>query len=134
MSTPVSNNSSGAITYNVSQISEGKAFKNENLILKINIIMKTKMSNYRNCFALAYVLLVAGLSSCGNEQPILNGEKPFIVKEIKEFNKTHASYYNEWNDESGTKNNFFGSWTSRIVLPKGYYNIGDTIVISKPCH
>jgi len=41
------------------QISEGKAFKNENLILKINIIMKTKMSNYRNCFALAYVLLVA---------------------------------------------------------------------------
>ena len=41
------------------QISEGKVLKNENLILKINIIMKTKMSNYRNCFALAYVLLVA---------------------------------------------------------------------------
>lgn len=30
--------------------------------------MKTKMSNYRNCFALAYVLLVAVLfSSCKNE-------------------------------------------------------------------
>jgi hypothetical protein len=41
------------------QISEGKALKNENLILKLNIIMKTKISNYRNCFALAYVLLVA---------------------------------------------------------------------------
>lgn len=26
--------------------------------LKLNIIMKTKMSNYRNCFALAFVLLV----------------------------------------------------------------------------
>jgi hypothetical protein len=48
-----------SITGNVLQISEGKAFKNENLILKLNIIMKTKMSNYRNCFALAYVLLVA---------------------------------------------------------------------------
>jgi hypothetical protein len=47
------------IAYNGSQISEGKAFKNKNLILKLNIIMKTKMSNYRNCFALAYVLLVA---------------------------------------------------------------------------
>lgn len=47
------------IAGNGSQISEGKAFKNKNLILKINIIMKTKMSNYRNCFALAYVLLVA---------------------------------------------------------------------------
>jgi|688.fasta_scaffold416236_2 hypothetical protein len=47
------------VATNVLQISEGKAFKNENLILKLNIIMKTKMSNYRNCFALAYVLLVA---------------------------------------------------------------------------
>jgi len=56
---------------NVSQISEGKAFKNENLILKLNIIMKTKMSNYRNCFALAYVLLVAvlfSLTSCSEEK------------------------------------------------------------------
>ena len=50
---------SSKLPYNVLQISEGKAFKNKNLIFKINIIMKTKMSNYRKCFALAYVLLVA---------------------------------------------------------------------------
>ena len=53
------------VSANDLQISEGKALKNENLILKINIIMKTKMSNYRNCFALAYVLLaVVLLTSC----------------------------------------------------------------------
>jgi len=34
----------------------------------------------------------------------------------------------------GTRNNLFGSWTPRIVLPKGYFNIGDTIVFLQPCH
>lgn len=81
----------------------------------------------------AYVLLSTGLSSCGNEQPVLNGKTPFVVTEIKEYNKTHASYYGKWNTNMGTRNNIFGSWTARIVLPKGYYNIGDTIVFVKPC-
>jgi hypothetical protein len=59
------------MAYNGSHISEGKAFKNKKLILKINIIMETKMSNYRNCFALAYMLLVAVLFvSC--TQPNVN--------------------------------------------------------------
>lgn len=81
----------------------------------------------------AYVLLSAGLSSCGNEQPVLNGKTPFVVTKINEYNETHASYYGKWNTDMGTRNNLFGSWTPRIVLPKGYYNIGDTIVFTKPC-
>lgn len=57
------------MSYNGLQISEGKALKNKNLILKLNIIMKTKMSNYHNCFALAYVLLVAVLFvGCSKKQ------------------------------------------------------------------
>jgi hypothetical protein len=79
-----------------------------------------------------YAMLATGLFSCGNEQPVLNGKTPFIVTEIKEYNYTHASYYGKWNTDMGTRNNFFGSWTPRIVLPKGYFNIGDTIVFPKP--
>mgnify|MGYP001260392703 CR=1 FL=1 len=63
------------------QISEGKALKNENLILKINIIMKTKMSNYRNCFALAYVLLVAVIF-CGCGKPAKQKENIISAKRI----------------------------------------------------
>lgn len=79
-------------------------------------------------------LLVAMLFSCGNEQPILNGKKPFVVTEIETFDETHASYYGEFNSDMGTRNNAFGSWYARIVLPKGWYNIGDTIRMEKPCH
>lgn len=78
------------------------------------------------------MVLSAGLSSCGNEQPVLNGDAPFVVTEIATYNKTHASYYGKFNSDMGTHNNLFGSWIPRIVLPKGYYNIGDTIVIVKP--
>ena len=79
------------MSYNVLQISEGKAFKNENLILKINIIMKTKMSNYRNCFALAYVLLaVVFFIGCtevntdrkNTEFVVKGGNSPLIIVEV----------------------------------------------------
>lgn len=90
------------------------------------------MSNRKLIIFFYYVLLFTGLSSCGNEQPILNGKTPFVVKEIREYNETHASYYGKYNSDMGTRNNFFGSWVPRIVLPKGYYNLGDTIVIVKP--
>jgi len=81
------------------------------------------------------ILLLLSMSiffiSCGNEQPILNDENnPYIVYSIKDFNSTHASYYNDWQSSGGTNNNFFGSWSARIVLPKGMYNIGDTITLT----
>ena len=78
-----------------------------------------------------YVIFVFIFCSCGNEQPVLNGTTPFVVTEIRTYNETHASYYGEWNSAAGTKNLFFGSWYPRIVLPKGYYNIGDTITFKK---
>ena len=83
------------ITANVLQISEGKAFKNENLILKINIIMKTKMSNYRNCFALAYVLLVAvsfvGCTSPKGESSVDTG-KDYSIKVIDSCEYIECDY------------------------------------------
>ena len=88
--------------------------------------LKTKLS-----YALYVLLVVVVLSSCGNEQPVLNdSEHPFIVKSIEEFSDTHASYYNGFNEDSGTKNNLFGSWYGRIVLPKGMFNVGDTIIVT----
>jgi hypothetical protein len=80
---------------NVLQISEGKALKNENLILKINIIMKTKMSNYRNCFALAYVLLVAvsfvGCTSQKGESSVDTG-KDYSIKVIDSCEYIECDY------------------------------------------
>lgn len=51
--------------------------------------MKTKMSNYRNCFALAYVLLVAVIF-CGCEEPVkqtIKEEKFFYAKLDRYNNK-----------------------------------------------
>lgn len=86
-------------------------------------------------YALYTLLVAVGLSSCGNEQPVLNdSNKPFVVKSIEEFNETHASYYNGFNEKSSTKNNFLGSWYGRVVLPKGMFNVGDTIVVYRNCN
>jgi len=77
------------LSCNVSQISEGKALKNKNLIFKINIIMKTKMSNYRSCFALAYVLLVAVLFvGCADSKKININGKDVIVEPYGWMNET----------------------------------------------
>ena len=43
--------------------------------------MKTKMSNYRNCFALAYVLLVAVIF-CGCGEPAKQKENIISAKRI----------------------------------------------------
>lgn len=92
--------------------------------------LRTKLS-----YALYTLLVAVALSSCGNEQPVLNDSKnPFVVKSIKEFSETHASYYNGFNENSATKNNVFGSWYGRVVLPKGMFNVGDTIVVSRNCN
>lgn len=117
-----------SIDANVLQISEGKALKNENLILKINIIMKTKISNYRNCFALAYVLLVAVLfAGCEIKERKYETVKTelIIVKKYAEiesrnnmgaFDTYHYFLYNNGELED--------------VELKEYitYEIGDTIV------
>ena len=92
--------------------------------------LRTKLS-----YALYTLFVAVALSSCGNEQPVLNDSKhPFVVKSIEEFSETHASYYNGFNENSATKNNLFGSWYGRVVLPKGMFNVGDTIVVSRNCN
>ena len=106
--------------------------KELNYQFKTNINMKTKTSILAVTKAFFILLVSCCLFSCGNEQPVLNGKTPFVVTEIKEFNETHASYYGKCNTDMGTRNNFFGSWYPRIVLPKGYYNIGDTIKFADP--
>jgi len=79
------------------------------------------------------LIMLIGLASCGNEQPILNDEEnPYVVHSITQYNETHASYYclpHYTGTGSTTQNNFFGSWFGRIVLPKGMFNVGDTIVV-----
>ncbi len=69
------------------------------------------------------------LNSCGYRTPIIDGNKPFIVAEIKKYSNTH-SVYTAQDDESGVWTNNF-EHSPRIALPSGMYNIGDTIQIFK---
>ena len=92
--------------------------------------MKTKMSNYRNCFALAYVLLVAGLSSCGNKSYNDTDQSKFVVKEVKERNgmSKMTSYKVLMLDASGLGETHF--W---ITDSLGKYKVGDGLWL-QPCH
>jgi hypothetical protein len=63
--------------------------------------------------------------------PIINGQKLFIVNQIDELNNGMCKYYGD-NDAKWNGNSSSGR--PRIILLKGYYNIGDTIVFPKPCN
>ena len=91
------------------------------------------MKNLIKLKSLFILCLVICITSCGNEQPILNDSaNPFIVSSAEAYNETHTSYYNT-DLKGGTVNNVIGSWYARIVLPTGMYNVGDTIMVSRCC-
>lgn len=76
----------------------------------------------RNFF---YVLLsVVIFQSCGNADPIIDGETPFVVESITKYNDTH-SIYMAGNYECGKYIPFNG--LPIIILPSRMYQIGDTI-------
>lgn len=91
--------------------------------------MKTKMSNYRNCFALAYVLLVAGFSSCEKDYNDTEQNK-FVVKEVLERNgmAKMTSYRVFMLDTSGLGETEF--WITDSI---GKYKVGDRLWM-QPCH
>lgn len=71
------------------------------------------------------LLLIFITQSCGNKNPIIGGEVPFVVYEIAKHNKTHSKYYSENNGSGNSTNSFHGR--PMIVLPTKMYNVGDTI-------
>lgn len=91
--------------------------------------MKTKMSNYRNCFALAYVLLAVVFSSCnGVETPNINcNDRPFVVGEIKVYKDSLYYYTAKKFTLKGSQ--FFAGKQS--VISKDVFKIGDTLRFSK---
>jgi hypothetical protein len=76
------------------------------------------------------ILLIAigivSLASC-NKVPIIDGETPFIVNKIVEYNKIRGMsiYYGQ--EDAGVLDNF--AKYPAIVLPSRKYNIGDTITL-----
>lgn len=71
------------------------------------------------------LLVVVVLQSCGNSNPIINGETPFVVGRIEQYNKTHSKYF-AIDDKSGEFATVFEG-NPLIILPSRMYNIGDTI-------
>jgi hypothetical protein len=70
-----------------------------------------------------YAMLCVVFSGC-DSTPIINGQKPFIVNQIDEISSGMCEYYGG-NDAKWDGNGFSGR--PSIVLPKGMYNIGDTV-------
>lgn len=66
------------------------------------------------------VFAIFVLTSCDYNLPIItdNHKYPFIVDEIKLIHSTHGNYCIYYSTNQGT---------SKIGLPAGQYNIGDTI-------
>lgn len=67
--------------------------------------------------------LAISFSSC-DSTPIINGTEPFIVNQIDYLSNGMCEYYGD-RTARWAGNNFSGK--PSIVLPKGIYNIGDTI-------
>lgn len=81
---------------------------------------------------LIFLLSIVLLTSCGYDVPKLNESKdPFIVDEIESFGD-YCLYYSTFNKGSVEQSVF--SEVSCICLPKGYYNIGDTITLISTHH
>ena len=88
--------------------------------------MKTKMSNYRNCFALAYVLLaVVFLSSCDAPAQYvqLPKDQPYLIIQKTELSdsKTLGRYRYTTKDNTGDV----------VFYLEEKMNIGDTLWVGK---
>lgn len=89
--------------------------------LKTNINMKTSILAVTKSFFI--LLILCCFHSC-DSTPIINGQKPFTVNQIDELPNGMREYYGN-NDAKWDGNGFSGR--PSIVLPKGMYNIGDTV-------
>ena len=78
-------------------------------------------------YSLFALLMAVTLQSC-NQIPIIDGEEPFVVSEIIEYNDTHSEYTAK-NNHSGVFNTNLNS-KPRIVLQTRLYQIGDTITMA----
>ncbi len=77
-------------------------------------------------------MIVLLMQSCIDRAVKLNTKIPFVVNKIERYSNTHSTYYAK-SSEVGTYS-FWGDLLPipHIMLPTGYYQISDTIIICKP--
>lgn len=64
--------------------------------------MKTKITeSIRLIFYL--LLIVVVLPSCDHRNPIISGEKPFVVDEIHRYDETHSKYISRNMESNNTR-------------------------------
>lgn len=96
------------------------------------IMLEIQLNKTNNMKKLIFLLSIVLLTSCGYDVPKLNESKdPFIVDEIKSLGE-YCLYYSTFGRGSLEETLF--SETTCICLPKGYYNIGDTITLIPTHH
>lgn len=79
-----------------------------------------------------YLILITGLflMGCGGQNmPKLDGDIPFVVSRIRQFDETH-SIYSPAQRKASISCACIG-YNADICLPTGLYNIGDTISLIK---
>lgn len=79
---------------------------------------------------LIYLFMIVLLIQSCTSSPILEGETPFVVDMIIEYDDTHSIYHSKYT--KGGTNYITTRTNAEIVLPTGYYQIGDTITICDP--
>lgn len=70
------------------------------------------------------MFIILALSGCFEEAPIINGPEPFVVIRIEERSNNMSLYTGRPQHSSSVSETMF---VPSIVLPKGAFNIGDTI-------
>jgi len=84
--------------------------------------MKTKMSNYRNCFALAYVLLAVVLFSSCDGKGMPTTKTTFTVEKIELNEKNTATYLLRPNEHGDL--NVGNTWICDSI---NAFKVGDTL-------
>lgn len=85
------------------------------------------------------VLAVATMTSCKDSRAILGGEYPYVVEKVEVYDETHSEYFCA--EQASLKTKLINVPSScedgyvmraSIILPTGWYTVGDTILAPKP--
>ncbi len=81
----------------------------------------------KNLIKYGFIAVVSCFCSCSTTPIIGSEQNPFIVVKIESIDDKYCNYYGNRKSRYGAN---FNHDYPEIVLPKGLYNIGDTVRIN----
>lgn len=81
----------------------------------------------KSLILISIIAVICCMTSCYPATPILDGETPFVVREIRTFNDSMAVYVGD--DMAGIMCGFGPGYDPELIAPLGKYNLKDTITL-----